>query len=181
MADLKIVTSTGRVKLDEGFVLPRRVRVKVAGEATDEHLPFAGEAELRYQGGRMEVTSLALRQVEGGPPVTGEILRAIPRALVREVVRRLMQVDLLSGRRTPPAAMLATPRPRDMAARGLSDEALMLTASIYRRAYVVGDAPARAVHEILGIPRSTAGRWIMLARQRGFLGPTEERKAGEEV
>lgn len=66
-------------------------------------------------------------------------------------------------------------------ADGPTDDALRLVASAYRLSYVAGDPPARSVQRLLGIPRSTTGRWIMLARKRGFLGPTEERKAGEEV
>ncbi len=188
MAELEITKTSGKVRLagPGGFEVPRRVSVAIYGEAADEHLPFVGKAELRFQGGRLEVVSLTLRQMEGGPPVGGELLRAIPLAIVRWVVQRVVTGVAPTDESDPPVALMAsmaslTKSPREVAAAGLSDEALALTASIYRRALVSGDPPARAVHKSLGIPRSTAGRWIMLARRRGFLGDApEQRKAGEE-
>jgi hypothetical protein len=68
---------------------------------------------------------------------------------------------------------------KEIAKEGPTDLTLSLVASIYRLAYVTDDPPAKTVHGLMGIPRSTAGRWIMAARQKGFLGPAEPRKAGE--
>lgn len=71
--------------------------------------------------------------------------------------------------------------PKEIAAQGPTDLTLSLVASIYRLGYITDDPPAKTVHEVLGVPRSTAGRWIMATRKKGFLGPAERGgKAGEE-
>jgi hypothetical protein len=54
--------------------------------------------------------------------------------------------------------------------RGPVDSTLRTTAAIYKAAAAVGDPPLQAVERTLGLPRSTAGRWVSLARGRGLLG-----------
>jgi hypothetical protein len=69
--------------------------------------------------------------------------------------------------------------PEDVAANGPTDEALSWVASTYRLALVVGERPTKAVRDSMGLPQSTAARWVQQARQRGFLGPSDGRgKAG---
>ena len=69
--------------------------------------------------------------------------------------------------------------PDGVAANGPTDEALGWVAYAYRLALVVGEAPTKAVRDSMGLPQSTAARWVQQARQRGFLGPSEGRgKAG---
>ena len=64
--------------------------------------------------------------------------------------------------------------PRD---RGpVTDELLQRVAETYRAA-LAGGAPTRAVAEQLNYSRASAGRLVMEARRRGFLPPTEPRKA----
>jgi transposase len=48
---------------------------------------------------------------------------------------------------------------------------------VYRIAHAAGRPPAQAVAEVMGVPRSTAGRWIMRARRAGLLPPTSPGKA----
>jgi integrase len=67
---------------------------------------------------------------------------------------------------------------RVQAGGGPSDADLRAVADVYQLAYVTGGAPTKTVMERLGLPRSTAGRWIALARERGLLGPATPRKAG---
>jgi hypothetical protein len=173
----EIVSEVGQVELHEGIKLPRRVRLRIHGEPGDP-IPFDGEGRLRMIGGRMEVTHLSLQQVEGGPPVTGETLRGAPRRLARAVVQRLHKIDLTDAGFAIGMVRLGADA-KEMAKAGPSDLTLSLVASIYRLAYVTDDPPAKTVHALMGIPRSTAGRWIMAARKKGFLGPAEPRKAGE--
>lgn len=44
-------------------------------------------------------------------------------------------------------------------------------ADVYRQALAAGERPTRAVADTLGVARSTAGRYVMEARARGFLDP----------
>lgn len=182
--NIEVTRTTGKVDLPEGLTLPRSVRVKISGEADDELLPFDGDAVLRFQHGRLEVASLTLRQVSDGPPIRGDRLRQIHRVLIQTVLHILQPIPLLKpGPGLPLLSVFAGWKDvKTIIADGPTEEALQLVATAYRFSYVAGDpAPAKFVQSLLGIPRSTAGRWIMLARKRGFLGPTEERKAGEEV
>ena len=178
----EVLRTTGKIKLPEGLTLPRTVRVKITGDVDDELLPFDGDAVLRFQHGRLEVSSLTVRQLADGPPIRGEQLRQVHRVLVRVVLNVLQPIPLGSQAGLPLLAVFAGWEDvKSIIANGPTDDALRLVASAYRLSYVAGDPPARSVQSLLGIPRSTVGRWIMLARKRGFLGPTEERKAGEEV
>lgn len=51
----------------------------------------------------------------------------------------------------------------------LTDEVLRRVAAIYCDSLVSGGAPTQAVADELGVPRSTAGRWVTRARDRGIL------------
>ncbi len=74
--------------------------------------------------------------------------------------------------------MTPTDLPKDITGRGPTDEALRFVALAYRLAYALGEAPTKGVMERLKLPRSTAGRWVMRARERGYLGPTTPGAAG---
>lgn len=109
----------------------------------------------------------------GGPPVTSEALRAIPVArLTRAYAER--NIDSYDAEGQPAAAPQMIPAHlAELRAAGPVDETLETVAHLYRRAAVLGDAPRVAVEEAFSLPRSTAGRWITLARQRGHLAPSE--------
>jgi hypothetical protein len=55
--------------------------------------------------------------------------------------------------------------------------ALEWVAVVYKLAHATKANPTKAVTEALGLPRSTAARWVMTARRKGLLGPTTEGKA----
>ena len=61
---------------------------------------------------------------------------------------------------------------------GPSDEDLRTVAALYQVAYATGQAPTKLVMNRLDLPRSTASRWVRMARDRGLLGPATPRKAG---
>jgi hypothetical protein len=61
---------------------------------------------------------------------------------------------------------------------GPSHQDLRAVADIYQLAYLTGASPTKTVMERFGLPRSTASRWIRLAREHGLLGPATPRKAG---
>lgn len=61
------------------------------------------------------------------------------------------------------------------------DEELRGVARVYKAALERGDrAPTNAVANHLHYGRTTAGRRVMAARKRGFLGPAIPRQAGEQ-
>jgi hypothetical protein len=69
--------------------------------------------------------------------------------------------------------------PRDITGQGPTDEALEYVALAYRFAYALGEAPTKGVMDRLKLTRSTAAKWVMAARERGYLGPTTPGAAGE--
>ena len=46
-------------------------------------------------------------------------------------------------------------------------------AHFYRLGYAISYGPTKQVAESLGLKRSTAGRWVGMARERGYLEPAE--------
>jgi hypothetical protein len=131
-----------------------------------------------FVAGKLVCTSLQANSREGGVPVTGEGLRAIPVArLVQQVISKvLLEVEPAKGG----GAQFHSFRwpPEDFAADGPTDEALGHVARVYRWAHAVGEPPVRTLEQ-LGLPRGTANRWVTLARQRGLLGKAKPRAAGE--
>lgn len=63
--------------------------------------------------------------------------------------------------------------------RRVDDEHLRRVAAVYSEAMAkLSPHPVEEVVDVFRVSRSTAGRWVMLARQRGFLGPTKRGRAG---
>jgi hypothetical protein len=54
-----------------------------------------------------------------------------------------------------------------------NERALTWVQHLYRYGLAVSYKPTRAVEEGLKLPRSTASRWIAMAREAGYLGPSE--------
>lgn len=61
----------------------------------------------------------------------------------------------------------------------IPDDELRRVAEIYRQASIASAAPTNAVRDQMGVSRATAGRWVALARERGFLGAARPNAAGE--
>lgn len=117
--------------------------------------------------GRYAARSITVRADDG--EVTGEILRSIPVArILREGVMDMVQALTFLDMGSPPD---------DLGKAGPTDETLRWVARIYRWALLVGDAPTQAVAEGLSVPRSTAGRWVTRARDRGHLTVMDPRAA----
>jgi hypothetical protein len=62
----------------------------------------------------------------------------------------------------------------------LTDDELQVAAEVYRDALRRGAHPTQTVQRVMHVSRSTAGRWVMECRKRALLGPTTERRAGEQ-
>jgi hypothetical protein len=152
---------------------------------------YSLEADVVYEqpvGGRMGhfvVDRLTVKRREDGPPVTTEGLRQIPvTAFLRLAVegnRMRVGPREYDGHTSSWKLTWAGPitlSERAQAGGGPSDEDLRAVADVYQLAFVTGGAPAKTVMQRLGLPRSTASRWIKMARERGLLGPATPRKAG---
>ena len=63
--------------------------------------------------------------------------------------------------------------PEGLREEGPTDRALQWVAHLYRYAMAVALKPAQQVEILMGLTHSTAARWIRLARQKGYLGPSE--------
>jgi hypothetical protein len=149
-------------------IAPRPDTVAMWGDITIE-----GEA--RLADGRFAITKLVVE----GPSVTGALLRKIPvQVILRDVVmstaRRAAGPAGQDGFEVSRRPVL----PPDVAKHGPTQEALQAVAAIYRLAYVAGDDPTKAVTDTLELARGTAGRWVMKAREAGYLPPTQPRRAG---
>jgi hypothetical protein len=147
----------------------------------DDHpdLPYTVEVTVELQAGRLVCQSLTCHQRKGGEPVTAEGLRHMPVAAIvsRSAQKRLMWVES-SGKSARPFTLQGAVRTRPFG--GPSDEELRYAAGIYRLAHATGNPPTRAISEVFELPPSTAAKWVMRARERGFLGATTPGRAGEE-
>jgi len=65
--------------------------------------------------------------------------------------------------------------------KAISDEELKRVAEIYRAALLRREPPTKAVALEMPCARSTAGKWVVMARERGFLNSAPPRGHGGEV
>lgn len=156
-----------RTEVAPGIMAPETASIE-AGDVSgyDVHI------QVVLNDGRYIATEVCVRQRDGGPPVTGEAIRRVP---VANIIRRSLPgavtwvADKSDGViRSTDAAM-----PENVTAHGPTDEALTWVARAYRLALLLDMPPTKEVEASIGLPRSTAGRWVALARERGFLGPSE--------
>ena len=61
----------------------------------------------------------------------------------------------------------------DGASKRPNERGLAWVAHLYRYGRAVSYKPTKAVEEGMKLPRSTASRWIAMARDMGYLGPSE--------
>ncbi|MEV4001017.1 hypothetical protein [Actinomadura sp. NPDC049753] len=157
------------VQLDIGDGLKIPTRITVRAEARGLELVTLA-AEYDGGAGRYVARSIQVDPIPGGE-VTGELLRSIPVATILQGgVRSALQTMLLQRGERPP---------ENVGKAGPTTETLRWVARIYRLALLEGDAPTRAVAHVLSIPRSTAGRWVTRARDRGLLTVIDPRASRE--
>lgn len=145
----------------------------------DFGLPYKVELTVMFRDGRYVVERLVCTEVEGGPPVDSAGLRQVPIAKLvsHTVVPYVWQHD--PEHEGPTKLTPFTGVSPEDAADGPTDDALRKVAVVYAVSYACGLPPAKKVTEVFGLVRSTAARWITMARGRGFLGPTTPGRAGE--
>jgi hypothetical protein len=155
-----------------GLVMPKKVTVPAAVNGYDV------EVDVVPEGGRLVAAEVRIRQQPGGPPVTGEVLRAVPIAtLTKLAAAHVLEVeeDVQSGGVVTGynSRSLTPDVVANIRAAGPTDESLRWVAHLYRVALLMRERPTKAVETALGLPRATAGRWVALARDRGQLEPAE--------
>lgn len=163
-----------KIDLGDGLFIHSETVVSAPGpdDTIDIHIGVAG--------GRLVADRVEVKRLESGAGITSELLRRIPVAtLVRFGAHAVQYVHgrRESGGLTVGAAWPSEEEGAYVARHGLDDETLKIVARTYRVAYLIGDSPTKKVEELLELPRSTAGRWVAAARERGYL--SESRGAGK--
>jgi hypothetical protein len=177
---------TGIIPFAPGLAVPRAFTFRVEEEGR-----YSLEADVAYEqpvGGRMGhfvCNRLTITRREDGPPVTTEGIREIPvAAFLRLAVEgNLLRVGPTERHGQTSSWKLTWAGPialseRAQAGGGPNDADLRAVADVYQLAYLTGAAPTKMVMQRLDLPRSTASRWVRMARDRGLLGPATPRKAG---
>jgi hypothetical protein len=177
---------TNFISLGPGLGAPREFTFRV-----EEERLYSLEFDVVYEqpvGGRMGnfvVNRLTISRRDDGPPITSEGIRQIPvAAFLRLAVEgNLLRIGPTIREGDKSTWKLTWTGPITLSERarhggGPSDEDLRAVADVYQIGYVTGAPPTKMVMERLGLPRSTASRWIRMARERGLLGPATPRKAG---
>ncbi|MGF6821927.1 hypothetical protein M2317_000813 [Microbacterium sp. ZKA21] len=181
--------STERLTVPPGISLPawieatgplsRVMDTRSLSEATAEALE-AEDALVRIEASydateeRYLLRKLELSAPEGRE-VTGTLLREVaPLRIMRWVLPRTFQPRDV-GLATPAVMRYIYPErridlePRPRGAIGPTHTEILEVATVYRLAYIVRDAPAKAVADSLGLERRTATNWILRARNAGLL------------
>jgi hypothetical protein len=99
------------------------------------------------------------------PGVTSDITRDIRFGRVLAVIGKAHRVITGLVRSTPPLS--------DLRVQAGTDRVLQWVAHLYRFAMAISLNPAQQVEIALDLSHSTASRWVRLARQKGYLGPSE--------
>jgi hypothetical protein len=139
------------------------------------------DLDVVFEAGRFVVDRLTIQRHEAGGPITTEGIREIG---VATLLHQAVELNVMHTEATGDGGFKATWSALPLlsegarAGRGPSEEDLRIIATVYQVAYATGTPPTKAVMLRSGVPRSTAGRWIRMARERGLLGSATPRKAG---
>lgn len=174
------------VEVVPGLLLPASVDVKV-----EDWRGVDLAARVTFHTGRAAVSELTMTQREGGPPVTGELLRLLSvKAFVKQALGHawsdLVRTSGWVNRDLPGGDHGFAPSDQatawgllDVAERdrmrdaGPVEETLQWVALVYRVALLLEEPPTKSVSGSFGIAQSTAGQWVAAARRKGSLGPSE--------
>jgi len=157
------------VQVAPGLAMPRLVTVRV-----EDCNGYDVEVDVAPQGGRLAAVEARVSQRSGGPAVTGEGLRSVPvAALTKHAARHVLTYQEKDGYTEMSPRVLTPEMLEDIRDAGPTRKTLEWVAYLYRVAVLMGEPPTRTVETTLQLPRSTAGRWVSLARQEGHLRPAE--------
>ncbi|MDQ3326023.1 MAG: hypothetical protein M3529_09975 [Actinomycetota bacterium] len=159
-------THSERIDLGDDLLMHADTRVTVRGWSHDVDL------RIGLDSGRLIAHELQVSRKDGGERVTSEVLRSVPVAkLVRAAAACVQHVRARhdGGGMTVGPAWPSEDELVYVERHRMDDDTLRIVARIYRVAYLLGDPPTRKVEKLLDVPRSTAGRWVAAARERGYL------------
>jgi hypothetical protein len=177
------VTNDAFPKLVEvgGVVLPESFTAEV--DAVD--LPGVVTVRVRVHPKRGPVVEEITLTARSGRSVRPEDLYQVPLVTVRDEVMaraptyrylRNQQGEVVGAAERRPGTAAAAVRAelRRHGYQRIDDAHLREVADVYQAA---SRHPTKAVADRFGVPRPTAARWVMTARQQGFLAPAERRPA----
>ena len=157
-------TNAAKVEVVDGVPIPSTM----TATAVSEDPPLEVGVTIEPRDGRMVATSMKC-STGPGEHVTSEVLRQIP-------VAQIVTLAVLDALGT--LTLMGTDF-RALRATGPTDDTLKTVASVYRLAYLTSARPTAYVRETFEVSKSTASRWVQLARSKGFLGAASPRRAGE--
>jgi hypothetical protein len=182
------MTSNERVCLVPGVEGPRWITT------TDEHIFWSRTGGAVGGGLRIEYDNDLRRYIcteftarrspdasEGKGFVTSETLREPAVAELIAAQLYILRFDLLPGHESK-IKELPNPDnvepwgwtvPGGLREEGPTDRVLQWVAHLYHYGMSVSLNPSKAVEDTLGLSHGTAARWVRLARQKGYLGPSE--------
>lgn len=160
-----------RVRLPLYFVTLPRV---FGGTVDDPELPYLVHLSLAFDGRRVRCEEITCRQRSAGASITSDGMTKIRVAELVHLVADKATAEL--GTLMTPDGKQAIDISRDFEAppppagrAGPGPEHLRAVGVIYTTAYACGGSPRRAVMERLNLSRTTANRWIRMAREEGLL------------
>lgn len=121
-------------------------------------------------------TEVSISAPEGSPPISSTTLRALTVHSLTQIALREIAQRGESGahkvRTDGPTTALTDSEVAEIRAAGPVDSSLKAVARFYNLAVAMGEPPAKAVENALGLPRTTASKWVRRARDKGFLAET---------
>jgi hypothetical protein len=157
----------GFVSWRPDYALPRRWRSTLDAE----HLSYRVELEFATRNGTPECWALRLVARDDGDAISASRVREVR---IEECIRVAITAAAMRIERRDDEIVF-TPGSTDLtervelASRPGSDDHLREVAKVYEQA---SEKPTLAVEKAFVVPHSTAARWVVEARRRGFLLPT---------
>jgi hypothetical protein len=158
----------GFVSWRPDYALPRRWRTTLDAE----HLPYRVELEFATRNGTPECWAMRLVARDDGEAISASRVRVIR---IEECIRVAITAAAMRIERRGEEIVFTPGSPDltervELASRPGSDDHLREVAKVYEQA---SEKPTLAVQQALGpVAHSTAARWVVEARRRGFLPPT---------
>jgi hypothetical protein len=169
---------------DRRYAVPLRFRAT----ARDDDRPVELEMDIEMTGDEPHCRRLEIRVLDDGE-ITGDTLRRIPMKRLVDILVTLaafkvtgpatMQTGMPTAERAEFYDRYVSNARRPRRGSPITDDHLGQVAEIYRAALKRGDPPTQTIAKQMHAARSTAARWVALARERGHLGASLPGRAGE--